>query len=346
MNETFLKACQGDKVPYTPVWIMRQAGRYLPEYQAIRQQTDFMTLCKTPELAAKVTLQPVERLGVDAAILFSDILVLVEAMGMRLEFHEKRGPVLPDPVRTRGLADKLNVPAVEDDLAYVMETIKILRGKLNVPLIGFSGAPFTLSTYMIEGGSSKDFSHTKRMMYQTPALYAELMEKLTESVLAYLKAQIKSGAQAVQIFESWAGALNPADFKEFSLPYVKRIIKGLKPEGVPVIYFANNCAALLSAIKGCGADVVGVDWRIDMKDAVSAIGDKHVIQGNLDPCALFMPKEKIRERVKDILRKAKGAKGHIFNLGHGILPETPVESAIEAVKAVHELSGRKAKAKR
>lgn len=309
MNETFLKACQGDKVPYTPVWIMRQAGRYLPEYQAIRQQTDFMTLCKTPELAAKVTLQPVERLGVDAAILFSDILVLVEAMGMRLEFHEKRGPVLPDPVRTRGLADKLNVPAVEDDLAYVMETIKILRGKLNVPLIGFSGAPFTLSTYMIEGGSSKDFSHTKRMMYQTPALYAELMEKLTESVLAYLKAQIKSGAQAVQIFESWAGALNPADFKEFSLPYVKRIIKGLKPEGVPVIYFANNCAALLSAIKGCGADVVGVDWRIDMKDAVSAIGDKHVIQGNLDPCALFMPKERYASVSRTYSERQKAPKG-------------------------------------
>jgi len=244
MNETFLKACRGEEVDYIPVWLMRQAGRYLPEYQAVRGQVDFLTLCKTPELAAKVTLQPVDILGVDAAILFSDILIPVEAMGMHLEFSEKKGPVLSEPVRTKSAVEKLIVPDVEDSMPFVLETIKILRKELEkkVPLIGFSGAPFTLATYMIEGGSSKNFLNTKKMMFQNSGLFNYLMKKLTKTVIAYLSGQITAGAQVVQIFDSWAGILAPADYKGFELPYVKKIVSALKrqhPE-TPVIYFAND----------------------------------------------------------------------------------------------------------
>jgi uroporphyrinogen decarboxylase len=317
---------------------MRQAGRYMKEYLEVRAQVDFLTLCKTPELAAKVTLQPIEKLGVDAAILFSDILVTVEAMGMNLEFHEKRGPVLNDPIRTRSQVERLVVPDPEDELSYVMETIKILRKKLEVPLIGFSGAPFTLATYMIEGGSSKNFLNTKKMMYQSPTLFNELMEMISASVQSYLAAQIKAGAQAVQLFDSWAGVLSPLDYSEYVLPHVKNIISVIKKRKVPVIYFVNNCGSLLKEVKQAGANVIGVDWRIDIKDAIKAIGKRYAVQGNLDPIALFLPEDKIRDRVADILEKGRAAKGHIFNLGHGILPETPVEAAQAMVRAVHELS--------
>lgn len=340
MNDTFLKACRGEKVEYTPVWLMRQAGRYLPQYQEVRGQVDFLTLCKTPELAAKVTLQPIDILGVDAAILFSDILIPVEAMGMHLEFSEKKGPILGEPIRTKSAIDKLIVPDTEDSMPFVLDTIKILRKELKVPLIGFSGAPFTLATYMIEGGSSKNFLNTKRMMFQNPGLYQYLMKKLTKTVISYLSAQINAGAQAVQIFDSWAGILAPTDYKEFELPYVKKIVTALKKlhNGVPVIYFANDCAGIIKDVKKSGADVIGIDWRIDMGDAVKKLGKKVVVQGNLDPCSLFLPKEQIEEKVKDILTKAGTAKGHIFNLGHGILPETPVENAIAMVEAVHKFS--------
>lgn len=340
MNDVFLKACRGEEVPYTPVWMMRQAGRYLPEYQAVRQGVDFLTLCKTPALAAEVTIQPVDILGVDAAILFSDILVLCEAMGMRLEFTEKKGPQLFDPIRNRGAVDKLVIPDPEDDLGYVLDTIKILRSRLKVPLIGFSGAPFTLATYMIEGESSKNFLNTKRMMYSSPAVFADLMERITDAVIAYLKAQIKAGAQAVQIFDSWAGVLAPEDYKAVGVPYIKRAVKELKKEGVPVIYFVNNCAGLLKEVKKSGSDVIGIDWRVDIGEAVKKLGKKFSVQGNLDPIALFLPEEKLRERVADILGKADAAKGHIFNLGHGILPETPVEGAKAMIRAVHEISRR------
>jgi uroporphyrinogen decarboxylase len=340
MNDIFLKACRGEKVPYTPVWIMRQAGRYLPEYQAVRAEVDFLTLCKTPELAAKVTLQPVERLGVDAAILFSDILIAVEAMGMHLEFSEKKGPVLNDPVRTKSAVDRLIIPDTEDSMPFVIETIRLLRSRLNVPLIGFSGAPFTLATYMVEGGSSKNFLNTKRIMFQNPGLFHLLMDKITMTVVSYLVSQIKAGAQAVQLFDTWAGALSPEDYRKSVLPYVKRAITELKKEGVPVIYFVNECSALLREIRKTGADVVGVDWRIDLKDAVKGLGKKFAVQGNLDPCALFLPVEDMEERVKDILWKGEFAKGHIFNLGHGILPECPVENAVALVEAVHRFSER------
>lgn len=340
MNDTFLKACRGEEVPYTPVWLMRQAGRYLKEYQEVRSKVDFLTLCKTPELAAKVTLQPVDILKVDAAILFSDILIPVEAMGMHLEFTDKKGPVLGEPVRTKAGVDRLVIPDTEDSMSFVLDTIKILRRELEnrVPLIGFSGAPWTLATYIIEGGSSKNFLHTKRMMYQNPGLFNVLLEKITATVIEYLTAQIKAGAQAVQIFDSWAGILTPYDYENVIFPYVKTCVKALKKFDVPVIYFANDCSGILKIVKKCGADVIGVDWRVDMHKAVKKIGKKASVQGNLDPCVLFAPQEHIEERVQDVLNNAEGARGHIFNLGHGILPETPVENAIYMVDAVHRLS--------
>jgi len=340
MNDTFLKACRGEKVDYTPVWIMRQAGRYIKEYQEVRSKVDFLTLCKTPELAAKVTLQPIDILGVDAAILFSDILIAVEAMGMPLEFHDKKGPILGDPVRTKAGVDKLVIPDTEDSMPFVLETIKILRKELKVPLIGFSGAPWTLATYIIEGGSSKNFMHTKKMMYQNPGLFKALMEKITATVIEYLSAQINAGAQAVQLFDSWAGILAPYDYENVIFPHVKAAIKALKKFDVPVIYFVNDCAGLLKIVKKCGADVIGIDWRVDMAKAAKQLGKKYSIQGNLDPLVLFATQEHIEDRVKDILFKAEPARGHIFNLGHGILPETPVENAIAMVEAVHKY-GRK-----
>ena len=340
MNDTFLKACRGEEVPYTPVWIMRQAGRYLPEYQAVRAEVDFLTLCKTPELAAKVTMQPIQRFGVDAAILFSDILIAVEAMGMHLEFSDKRGPVLGDPVRTKSAVDRLVIPDTEDSMPFVIEAIKILRSQLDVPLIGFSGAPFTLATYMIEGGSSKNFLNTKRMMFQNPGLFSLLMDKITSTVISYLISQIRAGAQAVQLFDTWAGILGPEDYKEYVLPSVKKAVAELKKEGVPVIYFVNECAALLKELKKTGADIIGIDWRVDLKDAIKGLGKKFVVQGNLDPCALFLPQEKMEDKVKDILWKGEFAKGHIFNLGHGVLPESPVENVAALVEAVHRFSER------
>ncbi|MGQ9570026.1 MAG: uroporphyrinogen decarboxylase [Thermodesulfovibrionales bacterium] len=340
MNDTFLRACRGEKVEYTPVWFMRQAGRYLPQYQIIRSGIDFLTLCKTPELAAEVTLQPVEILGVDAAILFSDILIPVEAMGMSLEFSEKEGPILREPIRNKSSVDRLIIPDIEDDLSFVIDTIKILREKLRdkVPLIGFSGAPFTLATYMIEGGSSKNFIHTKKMMFQNHRLFNYLMDKLTLTITAFLTGQIKAGAEALQIFDTWAGILTPLDYKKSVFPYVKKVISELKKEGAPIIYFVNDCAGILKEIKKSGADVIGIDWKIDMADAIKQLGKKIVVQGNLDPCALFLSKEEIEDRVKDILWKGESAKSHIFNLGHGILPETPVENAIALVETVHKYS--------
>ena len=338
MNDTFLRACRGEEVEYTPVWLMRQAGRYLPQYQAVRANIDFLTLCKTPKLAAEVTLQPVDILGVDAAILFSDILIPVEAMGMRLEFSDKEGPILREPIRNKSAVEKLIIPDTEEDMPFVPETIKILRKELEnkVPLIGFSGAPFTLATYMIEGGTSKNFLNTKKMMFQYSGAFNYLMEKLTDTILSYLSAQIKAGAQAVQIFDTWAGILTPVEYKEFELPYVKKTISELKKEGVPVIYFVNDCAGILKEVRKSGADVTGIDWRIDISDAIKRLGKKMVVQGNLDPCELFLPKEKLEERIKDILWKGESAKGHIFNLGHGVLPETPVENVIAMVEAVHK----------
>ena len=347
MNDTFLKACRGEEVSHTPVWIMRQAGRYLPEYRAIRGKADFLTMCKTPELAAEVTIQPVDILNVDAAILFSDILIPCEAMGQGLAFEESRGPILT-PVRDKDSVDKLFVPDPEDTMGFVMDTIRLLRKELagRVPLIGFAGAPFTTATYMIEGGTSKNFLHTKMMIYQDPALYKSFMDKVTATITEYLKAQIAAGAQAVQIFDTWGGIFCPADFREHALSYVQRIITDLKEwmkgrgESVPVIYFVGSTAGLIEEISTSGADVYGVDWRIDLDAAIKRLGKDVVVQGNLDPLSLFLPKEKIEERVKDVLNRASSASGHIFNLGHGVVPQTPPENVIALVEMVHRLSAK------
>jgi uroporphyrinogen decarboxylase len=288
-----------------------------------------------------VTLQPVDILGVDAAILFSDILTVLEPMGQKVEFVEGKGPVIDMPARDKAAVDRLRVADAESELGYVMEAIKLLRRELEnkVPLIGFSGAPFTLATYMVEGGSSKNFLNTKIMMYKEPKLFGSLMEKITDTVIDYLRAQIEAGAQAVQIFDSWAGALSPDDFRSFELPHMKKVVKALRGK-VSVIYFANGAAGLLDELNECGADVIGIDWRVDMGRAVSALGNDYALQGNLDPLSLFLPKEALRAKAKDILEKAKPAKGHIFNLGHGIVPETPQEAAKDLVEVVHELSKR------
>ncbi len=343
MNDMFLRACRGEDVAYTPVWLMRQAGRYLPEYQAVRSNVDFLTLCKNPKLAAEVTLQPVDILGVDAAILFSDILIPVEAMGMRLEFSDKDGPQLSDPVRSKGAVEKLLIPDIDDDLPFILDTIRLLRRELKhrVPLIGFAGAPFTLATYMIEGGTSKNFVNTKKMMFQNGPVFRYLMEKITDMLISYLSSQIRAGAQAIQIFDSWAGILAPEDYKRYAFPYAKKVIAETRKEQVPVIYFVNDCAGILKEVKNCGADVISVDWRVDLSDAIKKLGRKVTVQGNLDPCALFLPGEKLVERVKEILWKGEAAKSHIFNLGHGVLPQTPVENVITMVEAVHTYGSRK-----
>lgn len=343
MNDVFLKACRGEEVPYTPIWIMRQAGRYLKEYQEIRRKVDFLTLCKTPELAAEVTIQPIDILGVDAAILFSDILIPLEAMGMNLVFHEKMGPVFDKPIRDEASVKKLQLPQPEESVGFVMDAIKLLRKELEgrVPLIGFSGAPLTLATYMIEGGTSKNFLHTKMMIFQRPDLYASLMAKVTSMTAAYLRAQIRAGAQAIQIFDTWAGILSPQDFIDHALRYVQEIIREIREKGgqdVPIIYFVGQCSGLLEYISDAGADVIGIDWRIHIDQAIDRAGPSFSYQGNLDPCALFLPVDKIEERVSDILQRATKAKGHIFNLGHGVLPETPVDNVVSLVESVHRVS--------
>ena len=340
MNDTFLRACRGERTEYTPVWFMRQAGRYLPEYQAVRGKVSFLELCKRPELCTEVTLQPIDIFGFDAAILFSDILIPMEAMGLQLEFHESKGPVFPEPVRTQAAVDQLRIPDPEESLPFVLETIRLLRRALKVPLIGFSGAPFTLATYLIEGGSSKVFLETKRMAYQQPELYHALLEKITRCTSLYLQEQARAGAQVLQIFDSWAGILAPCDFERFALPYVQSIIADLRQmTDVPIIYFANNGATLLELSATSGADVLGLDWRIKLDNAAK-IAPQHVLQGNLDPVALFLPEKELEARIAAILVEGRAAKGHIFNLGHGILPQTPPEQVKIAVEAVHRLSRR------
>ncbi|PIE58943.1 MAG: uroporphyrinogen decarboxylase [Desulfobulbus propionicus] len=340
MNDTFLKACRGESTAYTPVWFMRQAGRYLPEYQKIRGKVTFLELCKKPALCTEVTLQPVDIFGFDAAILFSDILIPMEAMQLRLEFHEGAGPIFPDPVTTQNDVDRLQIPDPEESMPFVLETIRLLRRELKVPLIGFAGAPFTLATYVVEGGSSKVFFNTKRMIYEDPVLYTALLTKITACTSRYLQAQAQAGAQALQIFDSWAGVLAPEDYARFALPYVQHIIADLRQvTDVPIIYFANNGATLLPHTITAGADVLGLDWRINIKDAIAGAGD-HALQGNLDPMALFLPKAQLEKRIAALLHDAQGAKGHIFNLGHGIQPQTSPDQARIAVDAVHRLSGK------
>ncbi|MEE9204538.1 MAG: uroporphyrinogen decarboxylase [Nitrospirales bacterium] len=341
MNERFLKACRRESVDCTPVWFMRQAGRYMPEYQAVRASHSILEVCKTPELAAQVTLQPVERFPVDAAIIFADILLPLEPMGIRFEFAEGEGPVIQNPIRDRADVERLQV-SDGSALAYVGDSIKQARKALSglVPLIGFAGAPFTLASYAIEGGGSKQYLVTKQFMYREPEAWHRLMDKLARVVTNYLQLQIQAGAQAVQLFDSWVGCLSPGDYEEYVLPHVQLIFEGLKREGVPLIHFGTGTSALLRLMRKAGGDVIGVDWRVHLDEAWATIGHDVAIQGNLDPVSLFAPLHEIERRVEDILRRAGGRPGHIFNLGHGILPNTPMEQVAATVELVHKLTQR------
>jgi len=340
-NHPFLAACRREKTPYTPVWLMRQAGRYMEEYRELRAKFSFLDLCKRPDLAAEITVTPVERLGVDAAILFADILLLLEPMGVGLEYTKEDGPMIQRPVRTGADVNRLLEFAPEKAFPFVFETVRKSCAALNgkVPLIGFSGAPFTLASYLIEGGGSRNYLHTKHLIYSDPGAWSALMERLSRAIVGYLNGQIAAGAQAVQLFDSWVGCLSPDDYRQYVLPHARATIEGLTP-GTPVINFSTGTAGLLKLIRAAGGDIIGVDWRVNLDEAWEQVGFDVGIQGNLDPVALFAPPDEIRRRVREILRRADGRPGHIFNLGHGVLPNTPVDHVIAMVQAVHELSAR------
>lgn len=340
-NHPFLAACRREKTPYTPVWLMRQAGRYMPEYRKLRAEFSFLELCKRPDLAAEITVTPVERLGVDAAILFADILLILEPMGVGLEYTKDDGPVIRNQVRSRTGVEQLVEFEPEDALSFVFEAVRQCRAALGgrVPLIGFAGAPFTLASYLIEGGGSRNYLWTKRMMYTDPGAWRALMERLAQVLAKYLNAQIAAGAQAVQLFDSWVGCLAPDDYERYVLPYTRATIAAITP-GVPVIQFSTGTAGLLKSLRAAGGDVIGVDWRVNLDEAWQCLGYDVGIQGNLDPAVLFASPKEIRRKVAEVLKRAGGRPGHIFNLGHGVLPETPVEHVIAMVEAVHELSAR------
>ncbi|WP_417583041.1 uroporphyrinogen decarboxylase [Nitrincola sp.] len=346
-NDRFLRALLREPVDMTPVWMMRQAGRYLPEYKATRAQAgDFMSLCKNAELACEVTLQPLERYDLDAAILFSDILTIPDAMGLGLYFETGEGPRFRKIIRTAADVEALPIPKAASDLDYVMNAVKTIRSALNgrVPLIGFSGSPWTLATYMVEGGSSKDFRHIKQMMYATPEVMHQLLDKLAQSVTDYLNEQICSGAQAVQIFDTWGGVLSPQMYMEFSLRYMRQIVDGLIREHdgrkVPVILFTKNGGQWLETMAETGADALGLDWTTNIDDARRRVGDKVALQGNMDPSVLYASPERIRAEVADILERFGPGEGHVFNLGHGIHQFVDPASAGVFVDAVHELSAK------
>ena len=333
----FLQACLRRPVPFTPIWLMRQAGRYMPEYREVRAKTTFLELCKNPQLCAEVMVTAVERLGVDAAIIFSDLLPILEPMGMDLEFAHGEGPVIHNPVREADDVDRLVELESVESLDFVMETVRLTRTGIGatIPVIGFAGAPFTLASYAIEGGASRSYLHTKTLMYRDEAAWNSIMGRLARAVTRYLNAQIRAGAQAVQLFDSWVGCLGPDDYRRYVLPHNKAVIDGIVP-GVPLIHFATGNPALVPLTAEAGGAVIGVDWRVRLDDAWRSIGDR-AIQGNLDPLVLFADRPEIRRRALEILRQAAGRPGHIFNLGHGILPQTPVDNVIALVDAVHEL---------
>jgi uroporphyrinogen decarboxylase len=340
-NSSFLAACRRETTSYTPVWLMRQAGRYMEEYRKLRAQYDFLELCKKPDLAAEIAVTPVERLGVDAAILFADILLPLEPMGVGLEYAKGDGPVIHHPVSSRTHVEQLLEFDPEEALPFVFEAVRktcaALDGK--VPLIGFAGAPFTLASYLVEGGSSRDYLKTKKLIYSNPGAWRGLMERLSSLTTKYLNAQIAAGVKAVQLFDSWAGCLSPEDYERFVLPYTRATITGLIP-GIPVIHFSTGTGGFVKSLRAAGGDVIGVDWRVNLDSAWDALGHDVGIQGNLDPAALLASPKEIRRRVSEILTRAGGRPGHIFNLGHGVLPETPVEHVIAMVEAVHDLSSR------
>ncbi len=338
----YIDAIQKRKTPYTPIWIMRQAGRYLPEYMKMRSKYDFITVCKTPELATEVTLQPLRRFGFDAAILFSDILVIPEALGQKLEFFENHGPKLSPQILTEKELSDLNSDGLNDKLNYVAEAIKMLRRALPVqtPLIGFSGSPFTLAVYMIEGKPTRNFKFIKSIMYSEPERLIRLLELLTNSVIRYLKMQIEAGAQAVQIFDTWGGILPVHLYDTYSGQFMKKIAKSLKPLNKPVVLFSKGGLNLLNQLADSDAAMLGVDWMTDMLSAKNQLGDKFALQGNLDPTVLYGSKEIIKKETDKILNIFGSDSGHVFNLGHGILPDIPVDNVQFLVDYVHEQSAR------
>ncbi|MBI5418436.1 uroporphyrinogen decarboxylase [Candidatus Poribacteria bacterium] len=341
-NNTFIKACRREKTEYTPVWLMRQAGRYMEEYRQIKTKYTFLEMCKNPEIAATVTLQPIKKIPLDAAIIFADILLPLEGMGINFNFGKNDGPVISNPVRTAQDVEKILVIEPEKDVPYLIEAIKIVRRELDgkIPLIGFSGAPFTLASYIIEGGHSKDYALTKIMMYNEPLVWHKLMDKLTSTIIKYLTAQVQAGAQALQLFDSWIGCLSEGDYREFILPYSKKIFVSLKQFNIPTIHFGTGTSHILELLKEAGGDVIGVDWRTDLDKAWARLGNDVAVQGNLDPIVLLCKPEEIIKKAKKILDLANNRPGHIFNLGHGILQQTPVENVITLVNTVHEYSKR------
>ena len=339
-DHLFLRACRRQPVARTPIWMMRQAGRYLPAYRAVRARASFLELCRNPDLACEVTLQPIDEFGFDAAILFSDILITLPGMGIEVEFPES-GPKIPQPVRTSAAIAALAVP---EPVPYVLEAVTKIKRALagRVPLIGFAGAPLTMLTYVVEGGGSKDYAHTKKLLYGAPKDAHALLDKLARTCARYLEAQVVAGADCVQLFDSWGGIVSPGDFREYPLRYAKQVIAELRhgpARDVPIIYFVNGCAPYLDDYAASGADVLGVDWRVAIDEVRRRVGPDVALQGNLDPGALFAPPAEIRARVAEILARA-GTTGHVFNLGHGVLPETDPEHVRAMVTAVKELSQR------
>lgn len=344
MNDRFLRACQLKPVDATPVWFMRQAGRYMEEYRTLRQKHSLLDICRNPELATQVTLQPVNRLEIDAAILFSDLLLPLEPMGLPFDFVEGEGPRIEHPIRNAEDIGRLRSFEPRDALGHVLETIRLLQPELagRIPLIGFAGAPFTLASYAIEGGPSKQYARTKTLMYSEPRLWHQLCELLGSVIADYLAAQVEAGVQAVQLFDSWVGTLTAKDYREFILPHSQRILQEVKSLDVPVIHFGTGTSHLLGDMRDAGGDVIGVDWRIPLDEAWDKIGNDYAVQGNLDPTLLLGPLDRLIAGADDVMQRAAGREGHIFNLGHGILPNTPVEHVQALARHVHKYNCRSA----
>jgi uroporphyrinogen decarboxylase len=335
----FIRACRRQPTDATPIWLMRQAGRYMPEYRAIREKVTMLDALRTPEIAREITLLPINVFDLDAAIIFSDILLPLIGMGLDLDFVKGEGPCIDNPLHTTRDIDRLGTPPADETMPYTLDAIRMAAADLtprNIPLIGFAGAPFTLASYAIEGGGSRNYERTKCMMYGEPAAWKRLMERLVTVISDFLVKQVTAGASALQLFDSWVGALGPRDYAKFVAPYNKQIIESAKKSGVPVIYFSTGTAAVLDQIAALDSDVVGIDWRIDLDMAWQQIGENRAIQGNLDPVLLMAPWRELRGHIDAILEQANGRPGHIFNLGHGILPDTPVDSVRRLIDYVHE----------
>ena len=337
MNDRFLRACRREPVDMTPVWFMRQAGRYMASYRAIREDHTLLDICRNPELAAQVTLQPVNEIEVDAAILFSDLLLPLEPMGIPFDFVKGEGPVIDPPVRTVARIDSLRRFEPRESLSHVLDTIRLVRTQLadSVPLIGFAGAPFTLASYAIEGGPSSNYARTKALMYGEPDAWHRLADTFATIVADYLTAQIEAGAQAVQVFDSWVGALSASDYREFALPHTQKIFATVQALGVPTLHFGTGTTTILSEMREAGGDVIGLDWRIPLDDGWAQVGEDRAVQGNLDPTLLLGPVERMLRGAYDVLQRAQGRPGHIFNLGHGILPSTDLEHVRTLARFVH-----------